>query len=146
MTKVSLNYGFMPLWSRDGRTLFYFTSFSQFVAAHIVESPDFKVMSTEEIFTRPGPGTGPQGANARWTTDMLPNGDVVYLTTAPPPAVTTTAAAGGAAGTAGGLAAGQARGTRTAGSARAAIIADYRPRLIAIVNWLGVESAAKPTR
>jgi hypothetical protein len=46
---VSRNGGVEPVWSRDGRQLFYRGS-KKFVAANVTTSPTFSVLSREVLF------------------------------------------------------------------------------------------------
>jgi Tol biopolymer transport system component len=117
VTQVSISAGNTPLWSRDGRTLSYFAGGgpAPLVAARVSESRGFEVTSRDEVFGRVPPGTGFAGPVAPTVADILPTGDVVYLTfqtqaatpTGPPvPALTS--------------------------------------KVIAIVNWLGAGRGAQP--
>jgi serine/threonine-protein kinase len=118
VTQVSIRNGSTPLWSRDGRSLSYFsgTGPAPLVAARVLESGGFEVASRAEVFRRGAPGTGFANAVARSSTDILPNGSVVYLTnqTAEQPPATTTA------------------------------VPTLSSQVIAIVNWLGGAHSAPP--
>jgi hypothetical protein len=122
VTQVSLEDGNTPLWSRDGHTLYYFAGNggAPLLAARIVDSRGVESPARAEVFSRSGPATSFAASFAPWTTDILPNGEVIYLTSAPPPA------------------------TSVAGSGRTAPQAPTAaaPKLIAIVNWRSVERAA----
>jgi serine/threonine-protein kinase len=48
---ISTDGGIFPLWSRDGRTLYYWQG-TQFVAAHVATSPTFSVVSRQVLFER----------------------------------------------------------------------------------------------
>lgn len=82
VTQVSIATGNSPLWSRDGRTLFYFQGPgpAPLIAARISESNGFSVTSRNEALRREAPGTQFASATARTSADILPNGDVIYLT------------------------------------------------------------------
>ena len=121
--KVSTTTGFMPMWSHDGTTLYFFETPVRFMAAHIKESPTFTVTTITEDFTRPPPGTGPANPGTLWTNDIYPDDGITYLANATPPSIVTAAVPG------------------RPGAAQSA--ADYVPHLIAIVNWLGREPTEK---
>ena len=82
LTQVSLNSGNTPLWSKDGRTLYYFSGGgpAPLVAAHISFANGFDVTSRSDVITRDAPGTQFAAPIARTSTDILPTGEVVYLT------------------------------------------------------------------
>ncbi|HYV99031.1 MAG TPA: protein kinase [Gemmatimonadaceae bacterium] len=125
--QVSIANGNTPLWSHDGRTLFYFsgTGGAGMQAARISEAHGFEVTSRENALGRPAPGTGFANPTARWSTDILPNDDIVYVTNTPPPALPAVAA----------VAAAPAPAVDTPSS-----------HLVAIVNWLTAEHSASPKR
>jgi dipeptidyl aminopeptidase/acylaminoacyl peptidase len=127
VTQVSVEDGNTPLWSRDGRTLYYFigSGGAPLVAARIVDVRGVESPARSEILSRPAPGTGFGSPVAPWVTDMLPNGDVIYLTSLPPPD--------------GAVARGSVNSVQQPPAA-------VTPKLIAIVNWLGAESAARPPK
>jgi serine/threonine-protein kinase len=129
VTPVSIESGNTPLWSRDGHTLFYFIGggSAPFVAARIADGRGVESAARTEVFNRPAPGTGFGNPTALWQTDVLANGDVIYLTNGMPPAASNVV--GGSTTAANGAAAAQPAG-----------------HLIAIVNWLGVERAAAPRK
>ena len=135
VTQVSLQEGTQPLWSRDGHTLFYFSTNRTMVALKVSDTKGFDVGSTAEVFTRPAPTTGFGTPVMPWQTDILPNGDFVYLTNGSDP--NAGAAALPPAGTP------QSAGSTPAPDrSRPAV----RPHsLIALVNWLGAtERSAVP--
>jgi dipeptidyl aminopeptidase/acylaminoacyl peptidase len=109
VTQVSISAGNTPLWSRDGRTLSYFAGGgpAPLIAAHVSESRGFEVISRDEVFGRSPPGTGFAAPIAPTLADILPTGEVVYLTNR-----TQTAIPSGGAPT-------------------------FSSKIIAIVNWLG---------
>jgi hypothetical protein len=109
VTQVSIANGNTPLWSRDGRTLSYFAGGgpAPLIAAHVSESRGFEVISRDEVFGRSPPGTGFAAPIAPTLADILPTGEVVYLTNR-----TQTAIPSGGAPT-------------------------FSSKIIAIVNWLG---------
>jgi hypothetical protein len=121
---VSTTSGFMPMWSRDGKTLYYFENPGAYMAAHIAESPQFTVTSVTPDFSRAGPGTGPASPTALWTHDIFPDDGVLYLTTATPPV---------------GFVAGSGRGGPINPATVTATLDSYSPNLIAIFNWLGAQ-------
>jgi hypothetical protein len=47
---VSINGGLHPLWSRDGRTLYYWEG-NSLIAASITTAPDFAVMARHTLFS-----------------------------------------------------------------------------------------------
>ena len=128
---VALPTGNTPLWSRDGKTLFFFAGAGNapFTAAHLAIAPALKVQSTSAVFARAAPGTGISSPTQRWTNDMLSNGDVYYVTQAAPPAGV-QAFTGGA----------------PSAAIRVAAFPDFQSKVIAIVNWVGAERTATPPR
>ena len=126
VTQVSIEGGNHPLWSRDGHTLFYYagTASAPLVSARIADGRGPESPARTEVFARPAPRTGFASPVAPWTTDMLRNGDVVYVTAGTPPA-----------------AAGSATGSSAAVVARGPVPTAPVPHLIAILNWLAVERA-----
>jgi serine/threonine-protein kinase len=127
VTQVSIEDGNTPLWSRDGRTLYYFSggTSSPLVSAHIVDSRGVDSPTRSEVLSRGAPGTGFAQPAASWVTDILPNGDVIYLTNLRPPATVGLASSGGTA---------------------PAPTAAATPKVIAIVNWLSTERAARTSK
>jgi serine/threonine-protein kinase len=123
VTQVSLQGGNSPLWSRDGKTLFYFSGggASPLVGVRVSDAKGVDVPSTSLVFGRPAPGTGFGTPAMPWQVDILPNGDFLYITSGTDPAAgTAPATAGTAAG-------------------RGAVptpVAQLPHRLIALVNWL----------
>jgi serine/threonine protein kinase len=131
VTPIALPTGNSPLWSRDGKMLYFFAGAgaAPFSAAKLTTSPELRVNSRDVVFGRPPPGTGPGSPVARWTTDLLSNGDVVYITvTTPPPG--SVVQAGAAPGS----------------PARPAALTDAGSKLIAIVNWVTKERSAPAPR
>ncbi len=128
VTQVSIEAGNNPLWSRDGHTLFYFAgnAGAPLVSARIAAGRGAESPTRSEVFSRPAPRTGFASPIAPWTTDMLRNGDVVYLTAGTPPAATGASTASGSTAT-----------SPTPTSAPAVPV----PHLIAILNWLAAERA-----
>ena len=118
VTEVSITTGNTPLWSRDGRTLSYFAGAgpAPLLAARISESRGFEVTTRDEVFRRAPPSTGFASPTARTVADILPNGDVVYLTNEAETQVAPPAPVGPPA----------------------------RMNVIAIVNWLGAANSVRP--
>jgi Tol biopolymer transport system component len=123
VTQVSVDQGNTPLWSRDGKTLFFFSGGgpAPLVGVRVSESGGVDVPSTTLVFGRPAPVTGFGTPVTPWQADILPNGDFIYVTSGADPTL-----AGGS------LAPGETRG-RGAG---ATPVAQRPHQLIALVNWL----------
>ncbi len=132
---VALPIGNTPIWANDGKTVFYFAgpAGSPFFGARITPAPQFKVTGNDLSFARPGPGTGFSNADARWTTDILPTGDLVYTTFAAPPAGQALLAGSAIANSAIG------RPPTVGVTPLAAGQTELRSKIIAIVNWLTPE-------
>ena len=130
---VALPTGNTPIWANDGRTLFYFAGGgpAPFYAARIKVSPQFTVSAHDMVFTRGAPGTQFANPDARWTTDILPTGDLIYASVIAPPA-TSLVVPGAAVGN-------PALARPPAGLPTTPGPGDYRSRIIAIVNWLTPE-------
>ena len=128
VTQVSLDARNTPLWSHDGRTLFYFAggATSGLVGVRVSEAKGVDVASTSPVFSRPAPRTGFGTPVTPWQVDILPNGDFLYITSGTDPNP------GAASATAGG------RGGRGA----AALPGQLPHRLIALVNWLSASGQA----
>jgi serine/threonine-protein kinase len=128
---VSIQYGQEPLWAPDGRSLYYFAGIlgAPFTAARLAKGSEFKITTTQEVFGRNNPGTNFGFPSNPWQTDMLPNGDVLYFSSATPPPVVSQTVTGrpGAAGV-------------------VAAAPDVEFRVIAMVNWLGAERPAGQKR
>jgi hypothetical protein len=128
---VSIQFGLDPVWAADGRSLFYFAGAgaSPFTVARLTKGNGFKIATTQEAFGRPNPGTGFGSFVGPWHTDIMPNGDVLYLSnTTPPPVVS------------------QALATGPGVAAVAAAALDVEFRVIAMVNWLGAVRPAGQKR
>jgi serine/threonine-protein kinase len=125
LKRVSIDEGNSPMWSRDGSTLYYFTGggTAPLVAAHISETNGFEVVKRDTVFARASPGTSFWRPDGRSLADILPNGDIVYVTQITP-TITTAVVAGATAPT----------------------TPVFNAHLIAIVNWLGLAAAARPPR
>jgi hypothetical protein len=123
-------------------TLFFFAGGggSPFVGARLALAPQFRVTSSEVVFSRGGPGTGFAQPDARWTTDLLPTGDLIYTSSFPPAAGQIMLA--GAA-----VLSQQGRPPTVAGlPSTAGGTTEFRSKIIAIVNWLSPERAGGPPR
>jgi serine/threonine-protein kinase len=79
---VSINHGIEPVWSRDGRTLYY-VSRSSLLAAHVDESSGFRVTRQDTLFNFSERGFVIHPPNTRGPTlgfyDVFPNGDFAVL-------------------------------------------------------------------
>jgi eukaryotic-like serine/threonine-protein kinase len=126
---VALPAGLTPLWSRDGTTLYFWSGAgpAPFTAARLSLVPEFKTIARDAVFGRPPPGTGFWSPTATWTTDMLPDGSVLYTTNGSPP----TSAL-------------QQAGSQS--TARPSTPAEFQSKVIAIVNWLGGDPSARAPR
>lgn len=65
---ISTDGGNFPVWSRDGKVLYYWHG-TEFVAAHLQTSPGFRVVRRETLFER----NAPQGGHAQY--DVTPDGE-----------------------------------------------------------------------
>ena len=122
LTQVSIDQGNSPMWSRDGKTLYYFSGggTAPLIAAHVsVANGQFVVGPRDTVFTRGSPGTSFWRPDGRSLADILPAGDIVYVTNATPTATTASSAAPPPAPV-------------------------FQSNLIAIVNWLGLAAAGPP--
>jgi serine/threonine protein kinase len=127
---VGLPTGNSPIWSRDGKTLYFWTGIfgAPMSAARLTVSQELKVVSREIAFGRPNPGTGIGFALQRWVSEVMPNGDHLYLTQAGPP--------GGALQSA----------TTAPGAVPVAAPPEPTSKVIAIVNWLSAARASSTPR
>src|SRR5207245_2372679 len=79
---ISVEQGFEPVWSRDGKLLYY-VSHNLLLAAHIDESSGFRATKQDTLFSfadhgfmmRPPPARG----TAAGSYDVFANGDVAVL-------------------------------------------------------------------
>src|SRR5262249_8010303 len=79
---VSVEHGIEPMWSRDGRLLYYI-SHNLLLAAHVDESSGFRATKQDTLFSfaehgfviHPPPARGPSLGSY----DVFPNGDVAVL-------------------------------------------------------------------
>ncbi|HEX9565558.1 MAG TPA: protein kinase [Gemmatimonadaceae bacterium] len=122
LTKVSIDGGIAPMWSSDGKTLYYFSGggSAPVIAARISEANGFQVVKRDTAFRRTPPQNSFALSDARSLSDIMPNGDIVYVT-AVPPQVTA-------------IVTGQAPPPTPV----------YTSNLIAIVNWRGLAVTSRP--
>jgi hypothetical protein len=136
VTQVSLDIGIAPLWSPDGKAIYYFTGGGGAPLARAevsVTASELRVTSTAAQFSRPAPATGFSGPAALETTDILRSDVILYTTTNIPtvPMAPLIISANGEAS----RATGTSTGDRAASAAPPPANAPYRPNLVAIVNW-----------
>jgi dipeptidyl aminopeptidase/acylaminoacyl peptidase len=129
VTQVSLQEGNTPLWSHDGRSLFYFSGSggAPLVSVKVSDSKGVDVPSTSLVFSRPAPATAFGTPVTPWQVDVLPNGDFLYITSGADPNPS------GASPIA---------GVPVGRGAVAAPTAQLPHRLIALVNWLAAPRQA----
>jgi hypothetical protein len=132
VTQVSLDQGNTPLWSRDGKTLFFFSGGgpAPLVSVRVSDSKGVDVSSTSQVFGRPAPATSFATPVTPWQVDALPNGDFLYITSGSDPSP------GGASATAAVVGRG----------AVATPVAQLPHRLIALVNWLAAPGQASASK
>jgi Tol biopolymer transport system component len=79
---VSIDHGIEPVWSRDGRTLFY-VSHNTLLAAHVDESSGFRATRQDTLFNFTERGFAMHPPNTRGPApgsyDVFPNGDFAVL-------------------------------------------------------------------
>jgi serine/threonine-protein kinase len=80
-TPISITTGNTPMWSRDSRTLYYFSggNAAPLVAAHLSDTKGLEVVKRDTVFRRAPPGTAFGQSDARSVADILPDASIVYL-------------------------------------------------------------------
>jgi hypothetical protein len=127
---VALPTGTMPLWSRDGKTVYFWPGGGPepLTAAQLAFTPELRTTSRTAVFSRPAPGTGIASPLARWTTEIMPDGGFLYLSQLAPPtnAFQQTGSSGPVL--------------------RPPPTPEFESKVIAIVNWLGTDPNARSPR
>jgi hypothetical protein len=147
VTKVSLDIGAVPLWSPDGKAIYYFTGGSGAALARAevsMTASELRVTSTADQFTRPAPATGFSLPTALGMTDILPS-DVILYTTANIPTVPMAPLIISATGVAS-RAGGTSITDRPASVAPVQQNQGYAPNLVAIVNWQSTDTRPRTPR
>ena len=90
---VSLDYGVQPVWSPNGRELFYRNQ-TDLMVAQVETEPTFSALAPEPLFSTSGQAVGGTPAEAR-TWDLAPEGDRFVFRRIGTPGQTSTAAFNG---------------------------------------------------
>jgi Tol biopolymer transport system component len=77
VVRVSMDGGMGPLWSRDGRTLFYRSGGSRMMAVPVTTHPTLRVGDPQLLFELEGSYEGDSALGRGW--DLAPDGRFLFL-------------------------------------------------------------------